>query len=194
MSSSAIRAQMLKGRETLPPERVALSSAQVVERIRNLSAYAASSLVGSYIGTRGEIDPAGLLEGPGPEIALPVVMKDQPLQFVVPDGPLAPGPFGIRQPVTGRPVDPIDLDVVLVPLVAVDPSGNRVGHGAGYYDRTFAFRQGSSRPILIGLAHHFQLVEHLQPNPWDIPLDLIVTEIGVLRSGIAPSTASMGED
>ena len=185
---------MLRDRESLAPERVALSSAQVVERVRNLSVYAASSLVGSYMGTRGEIDPAGLLEGPGPEIALPVVVKNQPLQFVVPDGPLAPGPFGIHQPVTGRPVDPSELGVVLVPLVAVDPSGNRIGYGAGYYDRTFAFRQASGRPILIGLAHQFQVVDRVEPNSWDIPLDLIVTEIGVLRSGIAPSTASMGED
>ena len=137
---------MLGDREALSPERVALSSAQVVKRVRNLSAYTASSLVGSYMGTRGEIDPAALLEGPGPDIAFPVVVKNQPLQFVVPDGPLVPGPFGIRQPVTGRFVDPSELEVVLVPLVAVDPSGNRVGRGAGHYDRTFAFRQGSGPP------------------------------------------------
>ena len=91
-------------------------------------------------------------------------------------------------------MEPTELEVVLVPLVAVDWSGNRLGHGAGYYDRTFAFRRDRDHPVLIGLAHQFQVVESIKPSPWDVPVDLIVTETGIFGRGIAPSTFPMGED
>ena len=91
-------------------------------------------------------------------------------------------------------MQPTELEVVLVPLVAVDWSGNRLGHGAGYYDRTFAFRQGHTHPVLIGLAHRFQILESIEPSPWDIPVDLVVTETGIFGRGIAPSGLRMGED
>ena len=87
-----------------------------------------------------------------------------------------------------------ELEVVLLPLVAVDWSGNRLGHGTGYYDRTFAFRRDRDTPILIGLAHRFQVVESIEPSPWDVPVDLVVTETGIFGRGIAPSGSPMGED
>jgi 5-formyltetrahydrofolate cyclo-ligase len=78
------------------------------------------------------------------------------------------------------------LDVVFVPLVAVDPSGTRLGMGAGFYDRYFAFRQsrpGWRRPLLIGLAYDFQRVRRIERASWDVPLDAVLTEIGIFRTG-----------
>lgn len=73
------------------------------------------------------------------------------------------------------------LDVILLPLVAVDARGWRLGSGAGFYDRSLAhLRYGRRwrRPRLIGVAYEFQRVAQLEPQPWDVPLDAVVTERG----------------
>jgi len=194
MDLAAIRRRMLGRRRALTSEAVAQASALVVERVRLLPGYTDAALVASYVSRGGEIDPAELLREKSAEIALPVTRAEEPLRFVIPDGPLELGPFGIRQPTTGRVVQPTELEVVLVPLVAVDWSGNRLGHGAGYYDRTFAFRRDRDHPVLIGLAHRFQVVKSIEPSPWDVPVDLVVTETGIFGRGIAPSAFPMGED
>ena len=75
-------------------------------------------------------------------------------------------------------IKPMDLDLVLMPLVAFDKTGNRIGMGGGFYDRSFAFlkrRRYWKKPCLIGVAYDFQEVERLQKDDWDIPLDAIVT-------------------
>lgn len=194
VNHTEIRRQMLERRRALSSETVAHASALVVERVRGLSAYTDASLVASYMGHDGEIDPAALLLDEHSEVALPVTRSNVDLRFVIPNGPLEPGPFGIRQPTTGRTVQPAELDLVLLPLVAVDLFGNRLGHGAGHYDRTFDFRLRHSQPVLVGLAHRFQVLEYIQPSAWDVPVDLIITETGILGPGIAPSAPPMGED
>lgn len=194
MDHAAIRRRMLDRRRALSTEAVVQASALVVERVRILPAYSEAGLVAGYMGRDGEIDPSELRHGLNPEVALPVARAEEPLQFVIPDGPLKLGPFGIQQPTTGRVVHPTDLEVVLVPLVAVDWTGNRLGHGGGNYDRTFAFRRDRNHPVLIGLAHQFQVVKLIEPNPWDVQLDLVVTDTGIFGPGIAPSTSQMGED
>lgn len=71
------------------------------------------------------------------------------------------------------------LDLVLMPLVAFDESGNRLGMGGGYYDRTFAYllnRRRWRRPMLLGVAYEFQCVESLPTRHWDVPLDGVVTD------------------
>ena len=69
--------------------------------------------------------------------------------------------------------------MAFVPLVACDSSGNRLGQGGGYYDRTFAFRRHCvhwGRPLLIGLAYDFQFVGELAAKPTDVPLDAVISE------------------
>lgn len=74
------------------------------------------------------------------------------------------------------------LDLVIMPLVGFDKHGNRLGMGGGYYDRTFEFKrtqtENSDKTRLIGWAHSCQQVDQLQPEPWDVPLDGIITEEG----------------
>jgi 5-formyltetrahydrofolate cyclo-ligase len=74
---------------------------------------------------------------------------------------------------------PQQLDAVIVPLLGFDNNGNRLGMGGGYYDRSFAFRKQRRawrRPLLIGVAYSFQQVDAIQTEPWDIPLDAVITE------------------
>ena len=178
-----VRGEMLARRQALAADVVARSSAVVVERLRGLQELREARTIGAYLGVRGEVDPSALCDDEGLDVALPVTTPGEALRFVVPVGPLLDGPFGIRQPGDGREVMPDDLDVVLVPVVVADELGNRIGHGAGFYDRTFAHVRGAdrARPLLIGLCHAFQVVPRLEARSWDVPLDLVVTEVGLVR-------------
>jgi len=178
-----LRIEMLAWRQALSPDVVARHSDTVVQRLRSLSEMEAPGTIGAYVGVRGEIDPVALLDDPHIQVALPVTTPGQVLQFVVPVGPLVRGPFGIHEPREGLNVDPMSLSVVLVPLVAADRKCNRLGHGAGFYDRTFAglITDRSSGPLFIGLCHDLQVVDSLTAREWDVPLDILVTEVGVIR-------------
>ena len=85
------------------------------------------------------------------------------------------GSFGIDEPINGAPLPLSQHDVVLVPLVAFDETGQRLGQGGGFYDRAIA-AAGASRPLLIGVAHAFQQVRSVPVEAWDMPLDAVVTE------------------
>jgi 5-formyltetrahydrofolate cyclo-ligase len=89
--------------------------------------------------------------------------------------------FGVLEPVYRKSdlIAPRDLDVVIAPLVAFDEDCNRLGMGGGFYDRCFAFRKHRSiwrKPLLVGVAYDFQQADQLHTQPWDVPLDAVVTE------------------
>ncbi|HVI97958.1 MAG TPA: 5-formyltetrahydrofolate cyclo-ligase [Sphingomonas sp.] len=135
--------------------------------------------VASYIPVGSEIDPAPLttaaLEA-GCTLALPhVVGREAPLRFLDwhPDHPLVDGPFRLRQPHHERAV--VTPDIILTPLVGFDAALNRLGQGAGHYDRAFAAHPDARR---IGVAWSVQQVAALPADPWDMPLHAIVTERG----------------
>ncbi|OGT45894.1 MAG: 5-formyltetrahydrofolate cyclo-ligase [Gammaproteobacteria bacterium RIFCSPHIGHO2_12_FULL_41_20] len=75
-------------------------------------------------------------------------------------------------------LDPTEIDIVILPLLAFDKLGNRLGTGAGYYDRTFTFLQGKEQanPLLIGLAYSWQQIDAIPADIWDIRLDGIITD------------------
>ena len=91
--------------------------------------------------------------------------------------------FSILEPRSNlqRRIDPRLLDVVLVPLVAFDAHGWRLGFGAGFYDRKFGFlrRRFRPKPLLIGVGYEFQRVPRQTPSPWDVLLNAVVTERGI---------------
>jgi len=73
--------------------------------------------------------------------------------------------------------DPKKLDAVIMPMVAIDRCGNRIGMGGGFYDRTFEFRKSENcKPTLIAFAYDFQLIEEQVPQAWDVPSDFIALE------------------
>jgi 5-formyltetrahydrofolate cyclo-ligase len=132
--------------------------------------------VAAYVPIGGEVDPASLMavaRAAGCAIALPhVVDRAAPLRFLAAGGTLTDGPFGLRQPAADAA--PVAPDIILTPLVGFDRRGNRLGQGAGHYDRAFAEHPAAWR---VGLGWSVQEVSALAPDPWDVPLHAILTEL-----------------
>ncbi|MDB5469982.1 MAG: 5-formyltetrahydrofolate cyclo-ligase [Caulobacter sp.] len=136
-----------------------------------------------YKALGAEIDPRPLgdsLVRRGWRLALPVVIDlDGPLEFRAwaPREPLAHDVAGLPAPLdSAAPVAP---SLILVPLLAFDRHGHRLGQGGGFYDRTFGALRGFPRPPpFIGLAYHGQEIETVPYGPFDQPLDGILTEAG----------------
>ena len=131
---------------------------------------------------RNEYDARHLartLRGRGALTALPVVVaKRQPLAFREwhPGIPLAQGALGIPYPVGSRELAP---DHVLLPMNGWDRAGYRLGYGAGYFDRTLASL--ARKPGVIGVGFELAQMATIHPQPWDVPVDYVVTERGVYR-------------
>lgn len=197
MSESALNRQSL--RHEIRASRRALSESQQVQAGQNLYRQLTRSRllfrskhVALYLANDGEIDPAMVCEvllSRGVKCYLPVLhpFKHNSLLFCeYRDGSkLKVNRYGIAEPDLRycRTVPASFLSAILLPLVAFDERGNRMGMGGGYYDRTFAFkrRRTTQLPKLIGLAHACQKVEHLPVASWDIPLDAIVTDKQVIK-------------
>lgn len=134
-------------------------------------------IVASYVPIGSEADPAPLehaARAAGCRLALPLVIdRATPIRFVhwSPDVALMRGPFGLWQPADDA--EELQPDLILTPLVAFDRALNRVGQGAGHYDRAFA---ALPEAVRIGVAWSVQLVADTAADPWDAPLDAIATE------------------
>lgn len=141
----------------------------------------------SYIPFAGEIDPKQLEVSLNAEIFLPRITHFRlgKMQFYPATSRRRINHYGINEPCGElAPLNPKQLDAVIVPLVAFNRSGDRLGQGAGFYDRAFAFRRNNnaaSKPLLIGLAYDFQEADHLRREPWDVPLDAIITNTELIK-------------
>jgi len=118
----------------------------------------------------------------GCEIALPVISENErgSMQFFSwqKDTQLIKNRFGIFEPTTNAPVRISEFDILIIPLVAYDLEGNRVGMGAGYYDRYLEALRTQQAPLRVGAAYSLQELAAIERNKWDIPLHGIVNERG----------------
>lgn len=145
--------------------------------------------IAAFVAADGEADPGPFIAVArelGRRIHLPVLDPSRTggMRFVHTEAgqPLVANRHGIPEPATGAEIRPRQLDLVLMPLVGFDARGNRLGMGAGFYDRCFAFRRARAhwhKPVLLGVAYECQRVESIEPAAWDVPLDGTVTETGV---------------
>lgn len=135
-----------------------------------------------YHPIRSEIDPLPAMAEAaawGP-VGLPVIAgKDRPLTFRAwtPDCAMQDGPYGAQIPADPTPVIP---QILIVPLLAFDRSGARLGYGGGFYDRTLAALRARGPALAIGFAFAAQQLEAVPTEPTDVLLDMIVTETGVI--------------
>ena len=186
-AKARLRVAMRSRRAGLDPADVAAAGVEVARRLESLPVIAGARRVAAYRAVRGEIALDALLEGERRDIfTLPRVVGTD-LEFVAcgPEQSLAPGSFGILEPVGGEVVALAEHDAVLVPVVAFDGRCRRLGQGGGFYDRALASLPsgaGPLRPATIGVAHWFQRIAEIPCEPWDVPLDAIVTDTEVIIS------------
>jgi len=177
-----LRERLLKIRSEVGSDLAETASRGAWAILSGLPEYKKAKTLAAFASVPGEIDTLPILEGilkGGKRLSLPKVLKDKThFEFYpVPDlKDLAPGTYGILEPTASRPTDWASLDLVLVPGLAFDASGRRLGFGKGYYDRALPLLQ--SNCLTIGLGYGFQLVEKVPAGPQDIPVKALLTENG----------------
>lgn len=183
---ASIRRQMRRRRRALTPGERHRAAARLARRLRRHEWAGRAHRIGIYLAGNGELDPLPAFQQSPlrhKQLYLPVLdpLRAGMLRFVpwTRDTRLIPNRFGIPEPSlrqhTG--VATWTLDLILMPLVAFDDHGNRLGMGGGFYDRTLeALWRHPVRPRLVGVAHRFQRVEHLPTASWDVPLDTVITD------------------
>ncbi|MEO1543715.1 MAG: 5-formyltetrahydrofolate cyclo-ligase [Pseudomonadota bacterium] len=143
--------------------------------------------VSGYIAIRDEIDPAPLLEAmsdKGHALALPVIIAPDQALFLAgwtPGDDMAKGPMDIPEPVRNAASVSVDVDCMLVPLLAVDRRGYRLGYGGGFYDRTIAALSKLKAIKTVGLAFDEQIVDAVPHDDYDQRLDWILTPSGPIE-------------
>lgn len=198
MTPAEIRKQLRTTRNQLTPLQQSKHAQQALQNFKQLlkaePAFNRPQKVALFLPQDGELDTHAIIDFLWKEtdhqVYLPVLetKKEWHMAFVryTVNSIMQDNQFGIKEPYTAitAHLSGEELDWVFMPLVGFDSHGNRLGMGGGYYDRTFAFKLESTSPStqLIGWAHSCQKTDSLLPSePWDVPLNGILTEIGYSR-------------
>lgn len=194
MNLRELRKQLRARRRAIPPAARRAADRRIRATLQALGVWKRGARIAAFLGMPGEVDlrPCfGPARQRGVAIFVPHILHTRSgnMAFVPlrEDAPLHGNRYGIAEPMTGpRGRIPLrHLDTVLVPLVGFDAHGHRLGMGAGFYDRALRPRldrtQAFRRPRLVGVAYSVQQVERLDPASWDVALDLVVTERGILH-------------
>ena len=194
----ALRRVMASRRDELSVEDRVRCAQAATDLLLDLPEVTAARVVAAFVSTRAEIDTARAIEGlrrRGIAVVLPRVSAEllpPRLRFHRVEGPseLVFGIFGLLEPGPGCPeVAPHDIDVFMVPGLAFDARGGRVGYGGGYYDELMAYvRSHPDGPsgFFVGFGYDFQVAESCPTGEWDVPIDCVVTDTRVLRCGAVP--------
>ena len=190
LPKSELRQLYVSARERRDAAEVRDVSRAVCGWIVRLEAFRRAINLVAYVAQRGEIDPSGVVDAAlelGKAVYFPRVVEPGTIQFLeASPRDLTPGAYGIPEPRNGRPLPRSESEVLfLVPGLAFDHDGRRLGRGGGHYDRTLALYP---RGLRAGLAAEIQLAPGLPYDSWDQPVDAVVTErrlIWSARPGIS---------
>ncbi|MEI6970679.1 MAG: 5-formyltetrahydrofolate cyclo-ligase [bacterium] len=173
-------------------------SARIQDAVCNLDEFSAARTVGCYISTPAEVQTGAILKACwslGKKVCVPAWdpdTKEYRLALLDRNEKLEAGPHDVFQPVSAVPAVPGEVDIALVPGLAFDAKGNRLGHGCGYYDRLLATR-GLRRAFRVGLAFSFQLVDSVPVDSNDERMNMVVTEDGVIVPSRIRTTRRKGD-
>lgn len=182
-----LRREMKAALAAMPPDRVAQKSHAACSALARLEEFHAADAVMLYMPIRGEVDSTPLALAAWQQdktVVLPRVSWQQPHLIPVrcrslDDEQMVEGRYGIREPADGEPWPYADIDLIVLPALAFDRGGNRLGRGGGFYDRFLA--EPGVRAFLCGLGFAEQVVDGLPARSHDQPLDALVTDQEVLR-------------
>ncbi len=183
MDKASLRLQMVSKRNKLSKSQVSRLSSIICSKIIDIPALNDSNSVGLYLPFRNEVDVErlfGALSINGKKLYAPVIRKDEEMKFARLNSiaETEPGFKGIREPISGEFVGEEKIDVFVVPGLAFDLRGFRLGSGGGHYDRIFPLCPDA---VKIGVAYDFQVVEMIENETHDVKMDFVVTEKRVLE-------------
>lgn len=177
MTKDELREKMRALRRALTAEQISSKSRAISDFLINCDEYKKSETIMIYLSSFKEPDTAAILSDSlsDKRVVVPVSVTDT--HTIIPSllrssGELKKGAYGIREPENIIPVSVNEIDTVLVPGIAFDNKGARIGFGAGYYDRFLSQFNG----IKIGICYDFQITENIPVSPHDIFMDMIITE------------------
>ena len=188
---NTLRKQLRQQRRAVTRTQQQQAQQAVLQRLLRLPKFQYAKKVGLYLDAFGEIHTQRIIEYcfvQGKQVYLPMICNmNQRLAWVkvsrhqFQNKRFSHHPLGMQEPMATRGQHVSHLDLLLMPLLACDPYGTRIGMGGGFYDKTLASAP-YHRPFRLGLAHHFQLVpQRLIRETWDQPLDGLLTPQQHLR-------------
>ncbi len=184
-----LREEILRKRNLISPEIRAQKSLAIMERFFELDEFNSARILHIFVSFRSEVSTELIIKESlkrGKRVVVPITDHNARRLFLSEiedyDLDLRPGHWGILEPKKEAInfIDPEHLDLILSPGVAFDLSGNRLGHGAGYYDKLLAGCK--DRPLTIGLAYEMQVVDDVPVMEYDIKIDGVVTEERLIKA------------
>lgn len=180
----SLRNQLRSVRAALPSSACDARSAEIAKRVLALPELEGATTVLAFASIRNEVRTRPIIEAmhrAGKRVALPRVVEDGlVLHLFEPGEELVDGAFSVPEPPREAPhIEAADVEFGLVPALAVDPRGYRIGYGGGYYDKLLPALRGASTCVL---AYDFQLVAEVPELPFDAAVDLVVTDARVIRA------------
>lgn len=181
-----MRKSMLELRQSMSPEEVTLKSRIIMERLCELEQFKAAAFVMSYVDFRNEVETKPFIRkclNMGKRVAVPAVVKDQSGRRIMiaaeisdMDMELEPGTFGVLEPKKDllKEVDPLVLDLVVVPGVIFSLQRHRIGYGAAFYDRFLGKLRKDC--LKAGVCFDMQVMDYIPAEEHDIPVDVVITE------------------
>jgi 5-formyltetrahydrofolate cyclo-ligase len=182
-AKQALRERMQSLRRVLPADAAAARSAALCARLCELEAFAKAQVVVGYCAYRKEANPNGALVRAaelGKAIGLPRVLEDAALSLHAyrAGDALEENMFGIGEPAAEAELIELEaVELIIVPALALDARGHRIGHGHGYYDRLLP---RLPRAFKVAIGYDFQLLAELPEQPGDARVDCVVTDARVL--------------
>jgi 5-formyltetrahydrofolate cyclo-ligase len=183
VSKNELRRNVIARRKALPKEVVREKSAAIAKQTLELVEYKNAGTVMTYVDFRNEVQTAEIINHAlqnGKRLVVPIT--DIPNKRLIPSqlinypDDLTPGTWNILEPKPERvrPVAPEEIDLVIVPGVAFDTAGNRLGYGGGFYDRFLPLTGAAT--VFVSLAFELQIRPNVYPHEHDVPVHLLITE------------------
>lgn len=177
MNKKALRKRIAEQKRAMTPEQIEAASQRLAERLFQTDAYQNALSIYGYLSYNQEIRTLPILRRAmidGKRVAVPKVYGDE-MRFIWMDdlSLVAPGYYDIPEPIADGPVADDELALMLMPGLAFDPEGHRVGYGGGFYDRYLAAHPDHK---LVALCYGFQLVDHLDCEAHDIPVHRVIPD------------------
>ena len=189
MSKSELRKRVMEARKAIPAAEAKERSSLIQQQVLSMEEYAKASTIMLYLDFRNEVQTDQIIIdalSKGKRISIPVsdtaTKRLTPSQIVEYPGDLTEGTYGILEPKTDciRPLEPEELDLIIVPGVAFDEECNRLGYGAGFYDRFLPRTKPGT--VFMALAFEMQIYAKVYHQSHDCPVHFVITENRVIKN------------